>query len=105
MIATSTIVLLSLVLFLLFLLIFISIGSNNAYKKHQKDILTYQKDILTYQDRIIHFKQEISKLKKEANAPKSQEFINFLSDFQKEGGLLHIEPINKNDIYYHNAGK
>jgi len=98
MISTSSIVLVCLVILLLFLLIFISIGSNNQYKKHQSQILSYQ-------DKIFHLKQENVRLKKESNIPKSQEFINFLNDFRKGGGILHIEPINKDDIYFHQSGK
>jgi len=98
MISTSSIVLVCLVLFLLFLLIFISIGSSKQYKKHQSQILSYQ-------DKILHLKQENVRLKKESNTPKSQEFINFLNDFRKGGGILHIEPINKDDIYFHQSGK
>ena len=98
MISTSSIVLGCLVLFLLFLHIFFVIGSNKEYKKHQSQILSYQ-------DKILHLKQENVRLKKEANKPKSQEFINFLNDFKKGGGILHIEPINKDDIYFHQSGK
>ena len=98
MISTSSIVLGCLVILLLFLHIFFVIGSNKEYKKLQSQILSYQ-------DKILHLKQENVRLKKEANKPKSQEFINFLNDFKKGGGILHIEPINKDDIYFHQSGK
>ena len=48
------------------------------------------------------FKQS-EKLKQELNKPKSQEFINFLTDFNRGGAVLHIEPISQNNIYFHNS--
>jgi hypothetical protein len=56
-------------------------------------------------EEIAALKEENSKLKKALDKPKSQEFINFLSDFNNGGAILAIEPINKNDIYFHNSGK
>jgi len=73
-------------------------------------ILTYQKiDFKKTIHKLEKSNSEIDKLRKalekELNKPKSQEFINFLSDFNNGGAILSIEPINKNDIYFHNSGK
>lgn len=67
--------------------------------------LELNRKIKTFEEVEFNLHNEIDHLKKELSKPKSQEFINFLSDFNRGGAILSIEPINKDDIYFHKSGK
>jgi hypothetical protein len=45
-----------------------------------------------------------TKLQEAAKKP-SNDVLKILSDIKNGGALLHVEQIDKNDIYYHNGGQ
>ena len=62
-------------------------------------------EVLTLKDEIEDLNTKLIEAAKRPNPAPSNDVLKILSDIKNGGALLHIEQIDKNDIYYHNGGQ